>query len=842
MYLVQSVLFDKSKFSLHLSKEWLKHHHYHHADVDDKPNTYRFRQVSPKEVKKQGYTNFKTKKLGKSGVSLVLAYNECKCGGGLHNDELHHFLFNSYSKGQDYKHWVLDHSLSDNQVQVYFNNINHQAVVVHRGSQDLQDWYENSKTALGFNEGKRLEHSRIIQKKAELKYGAKNVITIGHSKGALHAEKVGQNSGEIITLNKPVTHWDVLYGKKVPEHQTDIKTGLDPVSFLRRFQRGKDYEHIKSDSYNPFTEHSVDVLNKNKEGLNEKLVDKYWGKGLDGGRCWKGYEPVPGRKPYSKGSCRKIKTGGAINNANDLGEGLHQLYQEIENSSRQVTRDQSRRFELFTNLIRQHESYRTPENLYIYLHLINRLNEMGAEDSSFRRWMFDEILDTDATHGSPNNIFKYLSTEGIEIGDYFHINPKTGRMIIDMDVSNRVNPDLPVTEGEIDLPKTEGEIAENHEENMIKYENNIEFNKTINVIQNKIWSFYSKFIMAIQNRRQIPQEFETTMMRWYCNYISIFNEYINYQLNVSRDPEQERAYQENIKIILNIIEKVYLSKNIVLIYYRYKKRRQYSDFMPFIIANSIWNYFVNGTGYNIDNREEEERKKKEREENRGKEREESVENYQKFTNAYKRWKKEYKGQTIVFGGIEYNVDKCKVYEYLQLVDAGFFDNIDKKRKEREDDDEEGGGRKTGGGSGASVRQIVEDIESLFERLDEEMKKPRVNSNQVYTHFLNIDNYIFDLVRTNTPQSRLEAEHLRRRLHHFFRDRIDNNRRMEQFIVELLRPVGNRRINNENIVVTPREDRVREERRRQREEDERQKMSEEDKRFSGRGREMCLSCV
>jgi len=24
-------------------------------------------------------------------------------------------------------------------------------------------------------------------------------------------------------------------------------------------------------------------------------------------RCWKGYEPVPGKKPYSKGSCRKIK-------------------------------------------------------------------------------------------------------------------------------------------------------------------------------------------------------------------------------------------------------------------------------------------------------------------------------------------------------------------------------------------------------------------------------------------------------------------------------------------------------------------------------------------------------
>jgi hypothetical protein len=24
-------------------------------------------------------------------------------------------------------------------------------------------------------------------------------------------------------------------------------------------------------------------------------------------RCWTGYEPVPGKKPYTKGSCRKKK-------------------------------------------------------------------------------------------------------------------------------------------------------------------------------------------------------------------------------------------------------------------------------------------------------------------------------------------------------------------------------------------------------------------------------------------------------------------------------------------------------------------------------------------------------
>ena len=27
--------------------------------------------------------------------------------------------------------------------------------------------------------------------------------------------------------------------------------------------------------------------------------------GSKSGRCWPGYEPVPGKKAYSKGSCRK---------------------------------------------------------------------------------------------------------------------------------------------------------------------------------------------------------------------------------------------------------------------------------------------------------------------------------------------------------------------------------------------------------------------------------------------------------------------------------------------------------------------------------------------------------
>ena len=284
MYKVQSVIFDKKKFSLHLSKEWLKKHGYKDKGVDDTDKFYRFRQFTPTSLKKQGYIEFKTKKLGKSGVEIIIAYKECKCGGKISNDDLHHFIHSSYTKGASYKDWNIDPELSDASVQVYWNGKD--AVVVHRGSQDAQDWIENALTAVGIKQGQpRLEHSRDIQKKAEQKYGADNVITIGHSKGSRHAEEVGQKSREIYTLNKPVYPQDLL--KKIPKKQTDIKTTFDPISFLRPLQRGNKYQHIPSKSFNIIKEHMPNVLKRISP-------NKMWGKGI------------------MKTGGRKVKTGGGI--------------------------------------------------------------------------------------------------------------------------------------------------------------------------------------------------------------------------------------------------------------------------------------------------------------------------------------------------------------------------------------------------------------------------------------------------------------------------------------------------------------------------------------------------
>lgn len=75
LYKVQSVLFDRKQWlNPEKAAEWLKSHSYLNKGVDVKENTYRFRQMNPAYVKKQGYKRFVTQPLGDSGVSLILAY------------------------------------------------------------------------------------------------------------------------------------------------------------------------------------------------------------------------------------------------------------------------------------------------------------------------------------------------------------------------------------------------------------------------------------------------------------------------------------------------------------------------------------------------------------------------------------------------------------------------------------------------------------------------------------------------------------------------------------------------------------------------------------------------
>jgi hypothetical protein len=131
--------------------------------------------------------------------------------------------------------YVPDPTLSDNNVKVFYNKDKNHTVVAHRGSQSALDWMENALYAAGIKRGVNWSHSKRIQKKAEEKYGTQNLTTIGHSKGALHAQEFGKK-GDIVTLNKPVNIPDLF--QKVPDTQLDYVGEGDAVSLLRPLQAG----------------------------------------------------------------------------------------------------------------------------------------------------------------------------------------------------------------------------------------------------------------------------------------------------------------------------------------------------------------------------------------------------------------------------------------------------------------------------------------------------------------------------------------------------------------------------------------------------------------------------
>jgi hypothetical protein len=188
---------------------------------------------------------------------------EINTGKGLPVGDIQKLLKNSYqAKPGDIDNWILDKSLSGKRVQVYKHRNTSQAVVVHRGTQGAKDWATDLYYATGGDpkNTRRFQHAADIQKKAESKYGANNITTLGHSLGAKVASTVGQNSKEIINLNKAVSPLDAV--QKTSSKETNIRTSGDPVSALLPVRNTKRVITIPSETYNPFKEHSTDTLNR----------------------------------------------------------------------------------------------------------------------------------------------------------------------------------------------------------------------------------------------------------------------------------------------------------------------------------------------------------------------------------------------------------------------------------------------------------------------------------------------------------------------------------------------------------------------------------------------------
>lgn len=198
---------------------------------------------------------------------------KAKKGGALSSHVMSDLLAQSYETKNKKKRRLqvdgfhIDPSLSGERVQVWYNPTTKQAVVVHRGTASFQDVMTDARLFFGDKSGKRFRHAENIQKKAEAKYGKAHVSTIGHSLGSTLAEKVGQDSKEVLTLNKPTTLEDLAKGKKVSEKQTDVRTKYDPVSILRPHQKGSDAIEIESTTWNPLAEHKTDTLKRLDEDV-----------------------------------------------------------------------------------------------------------------------------------------------------------------------------------------------------------------------------------------------------------------------------------------------------------------------------------------------------------------------------------------------------------------------------------------------------------------------------------------------------------------------------------------------------------------------------------------------
>jgi hypothetical protein len=190
-------------------------------------------------------------------------YNDQLEGGELDGKTLKKVLNSTYEEeNKDIGEFKVDNNLSGKRVKVLTNPNTNQTIVAHRGSQGYTDWLKtNAGMALGYKSN-RFSHADKIQKKAEKKYGAKNISTVGHSLGSAISSTVGKNSKEVINVNKPTLLHE--YGRKVPANEFNIRSRGDLVSGLHGLEKDKKITTLKSRGYNPLIEHKPSVLNRRK--------------------------------------------------------------------------------------------------------------------------------------------------------------------------------------------------------------------------------------------------------------------------------------------------------------------------------------------------------------------------------------------------------------------------------------------------------------------------------------------------------------------------------------------------------------------------------------------------
>jgi hypothetical protein len=236
-------------------------------------NTPTLLQEVPKKRLEELY-KMKQKIKGDSNLpDFVVHHEDEKKGGAIDTSVFKELLNESYAKKpkENVNGYVLDKELSKGASKVYYNPETKHSVVAHKGTSGYKDWLNNLAYAVGGKKGykmtKRYKNAEEQQRKAEEKYGSKNISTIGHSQGGLQAELLGKRTGEIITLNKATRP----FTERKQENQTDIRTKGDVVS---KMNKNKYDISIDNPTINPLASHKVDTLDNLKIKSVGNVMDK----------------------------------------------------------------------------------------------------------------------------------------------------------------------------------------------------------------------------------------------------------------------------------------------------------------------------------------------------------------------------------------------------------------------------------------------------------------------------------------------------------------------------------------------------------------------------------------
>ncbi len=277
---IQSILFDKSKWTLPKAKQWLKKRHYK-TGLDDKPNHYRFRQQEPNKNDK-----YITKKID-DGIEFIVKINNFK--GGKFEYEISEQAYKNPKERINFDGYVYEPSLSNKKTAVYKSDDDKIIIIGHRGTvpTDIEDLADDLAIVTGtFKFTSRFKKALKINEQITKKYPDYTIVNTGHSLGARIASDVAKKqylkNSKAITYAQPTVPIDLItntidkvknifnpnsnMAKKMKNQESNV-TRFDPISSLNIISpTGKVNVHNVSAS-NPHTLQNFKgkSLNKNNK-------------------------------------------------------------------------------------------------------------------------------------------------------------------------------------------------------------------------------------------------------------------------------------------------------------------------------------------------------------------------------------------------------------------------------------------------------------------------------------------------------------------------------------------------------------------------------------------------